>query len=67
MEKLQLPANTMRINEIIIELSNFELVEIDAVYKFPETDPFSLSFVNCGIETNFFLSNMGFQMYIIWA
>ena len=50
----------MYINEAIIRIANFELVTIDEVYELPETEPFSLSFENCGIETNYFLSNMGF-------
>ena len=57
----------MSINEIITSIANFGLISIDKVYQLPETDPFSLSFANCGYESNYFISNMGFQIYIIWA
>ena len=60
MEKLVFPANSMFISNIIIEISNFDLVEIDEVYDFPETEPFNQGFENCKIESNYFLSNMGF-------
>ena len=57
----------MLINKIILEIANFELFPIAELYEFPETEPFSLNFQECGIETNYFLNNMGFNMVIIYA
>ena len=35
------------------------------LFYFPEEDPYSLSFQECGLESKFFLLNMGFPLYII--
>lgn len=69
MEGIKFPANAMIINQAIIEIANFELIpsgEInDKLFYFPEVDPFSLNFSECGIDSLFFLLIMGFPLYIM--
>ena len=37
----------------------------DGLFYFPEEDPYSLNFQECGIESSLFLLNMGFPLYIL--
>ena len=67
MKNLKFPANSMFITEFIIQIANFELIEVEGNYKLPEEDPYNLSFSQCGYESIFFVSNMGFPQYIIFA
>ena len=52
-----------------MEIANFELIpsgEInDQVFYFPEEEPFSLNFSECGIDSQYFLLIMGFPIYIM--
>ena len=67
MRNLRFPANAMLINREIIGIANLEPFPFADFYEFPETEPFSLNFEQCGIKTNYFLDNMGFKMCIIYA
>ena len=53
----------------MITLATFELIPTDdlfaAIFYFPELEPFSESFETCDLETNLFLSNIGFMLVII--
>ena len=55
MEGIKFPANSMLINKTLIEISNFELIPSetinDKLFYFPEEDPYSLNFQECGIES----------------
>ena len=63
MEGIKFPANVMLINELFIEISSFEIVPSEDInnelFYFPEVDPFSLNFSECGIDSKFFLIIMG--------
>ena len=69
MEGIKFPANVMLINKAFIEIANFEVIpsgEInDWLFYFPEVDPFSLNFEECGIDSLFFLPLMGLPLYIM--
>ena len=68
-EKLKFPANTMMVTSYMITLATFELIPTDDLFEeifyFPELEPFSESFETCDLETNLFLSNIGFMLVII--
>ena len=55
MDNLQFPANVMAINEVLIEISNFEAIDSgkinDMFLIIPEEDPFSLNFQECGVDS----------------
>ena len=57
------------INEVFSEIASFEIIPSDKInellYFFPEEEPFNLSFQECGVESQLFLVNMGFPLYII--
>ena len=57
----------MFITEFIIQIANFELIQVEDNFKLPEEDPYNLSFSQCGYESIFFISNMGFPQYIIYG
>ena len=61
----------MMMNESLIALATFDLIPTELVDKelfyFPEEDPFSLAFAQCGYESNLFLNNAGFLKYFIMA
>ena len=69
MEGIKFPANAMLINKAFIEIANFEVIpsgEInDQLFYFPEVDPYSLNFEECGIDSLFFLPLMGLPLYIM--
>ena len=48
----------------MITLATFELIPTDdlfaEIFYFPEQEPFSESFETCDLESNLFLSNIGF-------
>ena len=49
MESIKFPANAMLINQVFIEIANFEVIPSekinDKLFYFPEVDPFSLNFM----------------------
>ena len=59
----------MLINKALIEITNFEIYPSEEINNkilyFPETDPLSLNFQECGIESKYFLIIMGLQLYIM--
>ena len=69
MEGIKYPANAMLINRVVMEISNFELLPSEEInnklFYFPEVDPFSINFEECGIDSTFFLIIMGFPLYIM--
>ena len=67
MKLLKLPANAIFTNEVIIMIANFDIISVDKFYNLPEEEPYSLSFANCGYESTYFLSNMGFPIFIIYS
>ena len=56
--------------ESIIEIATFNLIPVEGldnkIYYWPDLDPFSVSFEMAGTESLFFLSNVGFTMYMIY-
>ena len=48
MEGIKFPANSMIINQVMIEIAEFEIVDSEKINKklfyFPEMEPFSLNF-----------------------
>ena len=71
MEGIKFPANVMLINKALIDISEFEVISSEDINKklfyFPEVDPFTLNFSECGIDSLFFLMIMGFPLYVIVA
>ena len=69
MEGIKFPANAMLINKAFIEIANFEVIPSEEInswlFYFPEVDPYSLNFEECGIDSLFFLPLMGFSLYIM--
>ena len=59
----------MLINQALIEITNFEIYPSEEINNkilyFPEVDPLSLNFQECGIESRYFLIIMGLQLYIM--
>lgn len=68
---LKFPANAMMVIEEMIKLATFDLIPTEGIdseiHYWPETDPFSVNFETAGVETVFFLANIGFAMYMIYA
>ena len=69
-EGFKFPANAMTVMESMIEVATFNLIPTEGVdnqiYHWPDIDPFSVSFEMAGYESLFFLSNVGFTMYVIY-
>ena len=68
-EGIKFPANAKLINQALREIANFEVIPSEKInnklFYFPEVDPFSLNFSDCGIESKFFILLMGFPLYIM--
>ena len=69
LDKLKFPANAMMVNEFLIDFATFDLIPVELldkeIFYWPDIDPFSANFESAGIESLFFLSNIGLVQYII--
>ena len=67
---LKFPANSMMIIDYMINLASFDLIPTEAVdekiYYWPEADPFNTNFEMAGIESELFLANIGFALYMVY-
>ena len=67
--ELKFPANLMIVNNSMIQLSTFEILPSEAIlnemFFFPDADPFSLNFLQCGFETTSTMLNLGTINFII--
>ena len=59
----------MQINKVLVDIANFELFDSQKInqklFYFPEEEPYNLNFQECGVESQHFLLNMGFPLYIV--
>ena len=57
----------MIFNENLLDIVNLDLIPTEwleeAIYKVRETEAFNLNFEACGIETNLFITNVGFAIW----
>ena len=64
-----MPANAMSVTKMIIEIATFELYPTEEMnqemFYFPETEPYNLNFQECGYESQYFLENIGFPLYVM--
>ena len=62
------PANASSMLGKMIEFAEFDLIPTEyldeLMYYWPESDPFSANFESVGIETTFFLENIGFAIWM---
>ena len=62
------PANASSMLSKMIEFAEFDLIPTEyldeLMYYWPEEDPFSTNFESVGIETTFFLENVGFAIWM---
>ena len=69
MENIMFPANVMEINQVLVDIANFEFFDSEKInqklFKFPEEEPYNLNFQECGVMSQHFLLNMGFPLYIV--
>ena len=69
MEDVRLPANAMSVTRMITEIATFELIDSETInqmmFYFPETEPYSLNFQECGYDYRNFIQNIGFSFYFI--
>ena len=69
-EGLKFPANAMEVIQNMIDLATFDLLPtefLDAeIYYWPEMDPYTVNFEMAGIESLYFLANIGFVLYLIY-
>ena len=67
MKNIKYPANSMIFNENLLDIVNLDLIPTEwleeAIYKVRETEAFNLNFEACGIETNLFITNVGFAIW----
>ena len=67
---LLFPANSMMVIESMLQIANFDVVpteDIDMmIHYWPESEPYSVNYEMAGIESIFFLANIGFVMYLIY-
>ena len=70
MKNIKFPANSLVFNEFLFEIVNLDLVPTESleelIYKVRESDPFNINFEACGIETNLFISNVGFAIWSLF-
>ena len=68
-DHLKFPANAMMITNEMIKIATFDLIPTDvvfnAVFYFPDNDPFSLNFETVGVESTLFFQNIGFALFVI--
>ena len=67
---LKFPANSMTVIRFMISLATFDLLPTELIdqeiYYWPESDgAFSVNFETSGVESELFLENIGFSMYLI--
>lgn len=67
---LKFPANAITAIEFIYDIVTFDFISTEnvesEVYYWPETDPFTTNFEMAGVESIFFLANIGFALYLIY-
>ena len=65
------PANASSVLAMFIKFATFDLIPTekidDLIYNWPDSDAFNLGFETSGVESNYFLSNIGFALYVIFA
>ena len=68
-EGVKVSANAVRIIRVFIEIANLELVPSEDINNeilyFPEDDPYNRNFLECGIESRYFIMEMGLPFYVI--
>ena len=71
MEGIKFPANASSMNEVFLDISNFEIISSEMIndelelFYLPEVDPYNLNFLQCGYDTHFYLQTLGFPLYIM--
>ena len=69
MEGVKFPANSQEFIEFILGFVTLDKFTVDwvaeKIYALPEMDPFSINFVACGVETLFFITNIGSPIWIV--
>ena len=54
----------------MIKLATFDIIPTDAldeaIYYWPEADPFTVNFEMAGVESTLLLANIGFAIYLIY-
>ena len=55
----------------MIKLATFDIIPTealdDAIYYFPEDEPFTVNFEMAGVESTLLLANIGFVIYLVYA
>ena len=66
---LKFPANAMIVVEEMVKLATFDLIPTESIdeemYDWPDEAPYSVSFESAGVESKFFLANIGFALYLV--
>jgi len=69
-ENLKFPANSMLVMKQMIKLATFNVIPIELldelIYFLPENDAFNENFEMVGIESTYFIMNIGFAMWVIY-
>ena len=69
--KSKVPGNAHTIITYVIEAATFELIDVSdwnaMLFHFPEIEPFSLQFMECGFEDVFIIPGLGFVFYVLVA
>ena len=67
---LKFPANALEVIRNMIDLATFDLLPTEfldsEIYYWPEMDPYTVNFEMAGIESIYFLANIGFALYLIY-
>ena len=68
---VKFPANAMMITKFMVTLATFDLFPThlleEKMYYFPDGGAFNLNFETAGIESELFLENIGFILWILMA
>ena len=60
----------MTVLEKMINLATFDIIPTDAlddaIYYWPEADPFTVNFEMAGVESTLLLANIGFAIYLVY-
>ena len=71
MKNIKFPANTTIYIAFIMDIANLDLVsteDIDvSIYYLPETEAYNINFEACGVESTYYVSNIGSVLWIIYA
>ena len=69
MEGIKFSANTQEFIEFILGYVTFDKFSVDwvveKIYDLPEMDTLSINFEACGVETPFFIINIGSPIWIV--